>query len=323
MITKDISSDIIEILKIVYDDVVIVDYITPINNLGIKIESGIFSKDDYKDDNNYSEMAKIFTKLHIFNSELFPYDKILFIDNDLIPLQKFDELFNINCPAAWLEHSIETAHNYIKIWNVWENINHGELIDTKFTKIYEIPGRSINAGLMLIKPDKKIFDDMLQLLKKPVKDWSKTNFEFKGVINDNKQLVNYYKYPEQDFLTQYFNDKWYMIDGRFCAWGNNVKYNIYGMHMAGLRYIVDGFWKNYKTWELQIPDDDNFNIISNKIAIWGFKKYPILKSILYRDLTFYINRCIIRINDISINDNNYNKLNFYQKKLLEELFSTS
>jgi hypothetical protein len=316
MITKDISDDIIQILKIIYDDIVIVDYISPIKNLGIEIISEIFSKDDYINDNKYSEMAKIFTKLHIFNSNLFPYDKILFIDNDLIPLKNFDKLFNINCPAAWLEEAIENEYDYIKFWNVSKDIIHGKLIDMKFTKLDQIPGRSINAGLMLIKPDMSIYNDMIQLLQKPIKEWSKTHFKFNGIIDINKKLINYYKYPEQEFLTQYFHGKWHMIDGRFCAWGDNDKFDIWGMHMAGLKYIIDGIWKHYKTWELQIIYDDRFNVISNNIALWGFKNFPILKNILYSNLTFYINRCIIKMKHIKINDDNYNLLNKYQQELI-------
>ena len=340
MITNDIKDDVIDILKILYDEIISVEYISPIKKLkGIEIIFDFFDKKDYKNQDEYGEMAKIFTKLHIFNSEIFKYDKILFVDNDIIPLDKYDELFNLECPAAWLEQILEDNiitnnnllnynlinnslinNNYTRSCDIWKNIKHGDKIPNKYTQIYKVPGRSINAGLMLIKPDKNIFDNMIQILQTPINKWKDIKFEFKGTINIDKKHINYYILPEQEFLTQYFENDWHLIDSRYCFWGNSLKYDIYGMHMAGLYYRINGEKKHSKTWQIQIPIDDGFNIISNKIALWGFKKYPELKNILYKNLKFYIDNKLYKLQDINVDDFIYDKLNRYQKKLINNYF---
>jgi len=334
MITKDIKDNVIDILKILYDDIIKVDYISPIKKLnGIEIISDFFDKKDYKNQEEYSEMAKIFTKLHIFNSEIFKYDKILFVDNDIIPIDKYDELFNLECPAAWLEQILEDKiitnnnllnnslinSNYTRYCDIWNNIKHGDKIPNKYTQIYKIPGRSINAGLMLIKPDKNIFDNMIKMLQIPISKWKDIKFEFKGTINFDRKHINYYILPEQEFLTQYFENDWHLIDSRFCFWGDSLKYDLYGMHMAGLNYRVNGEKKYSKTWQIQIPIDDGFNIISNKITLWGFKNYPILKNILYKNLKFYIDNKLYKIQDIIVDNVIYDKLNRYQKKIINNI----
>ena len=322
MITKDISEIDKNILKILYDELIIVDYISPIKKLdGINIISDIFSKKDYLNQTEYGEMAKIFTKFHIFNSELFNYDKILFVDNDIIPLDKYDDLFNLPCPAAWLEQILEENNNFVndrytRVCNIWTDIKHGDKIPLKYTNISKIPGRSINAGLFLIKPDKKIFDNMIQLLQTPTNKWKDIKFEFKGTIDLDKKNIKYYILPEQEFLTQYFEKEWHLIDSKYCYWGNTIKYDIYGMHMAGLWYIINGKTKNSKTWMIQIPIDDGFNIISNKIALWGLQNYKMLKNILYKNLQFYVNNKLYKIQEIKINDNIYDTLNRYQKRII-------
>jgi len=60
------------------------------------------------------------------------------------------------------------------------------------------------------------------------------------------------------------------------------------MHMAGLFYIVNFNKVNAKTWQIQIPINDGFNIISNKTALWGFTNYPQLKKIYYTKIFNFI-----------------------------------
>jgi mannosyltransferase OCH1-like enzyme len=331
MITKDIKQDVIDVLNLLYDEIVIVDYISPIKSLnGIDIISDIFSPKDYKNQEEYSEMAKIFTKLHIFNSDIFSYDKLLFIDNDLIPINKYDELFNLECPAAWLEQILEEKlvnniqnnllnNRYTRICDIWKEIQHGDKIPNIYTQIYKIPGRSINAGLMLIKPDINKFNEMIKILQTPKSKWKDVKFKFKGTINIDRQHVKYYILPEQEFLTQYFENDWYLIDSRYCYWGNTFKYDIFGMHMAGLNYRINGETKHSKTWQIQIPIDDGFNVISNKTALWGIKKFPELINILYKNLKFYVDNRLYDIKDIIIDDEIYDKLNRYQKRIIQNI----
>lgn len=304
MVTPDIVPEICDLLRIVYDEVKIVDYISPLKNAGIKINGDIFDPSIYIDDNNYNDLVNIFTKLHIFDSDKFNYEKIIFIDNDLIPICNFDNLFDLNTPAGWQEKIMEIEnqipiHRYTRIWGIWENILHNELIPEFQTEIYKEPGSTINAGLLVIKPDKALFDEFINILSRTKKSWFGPTHKHKGVIGLDRKLSSRYIYPEQDFLTQQLSGKWHMIDGRYCAWGKHTDDEIFGMHMAGLKYEINGKWENYKSWMVQIPIEDGFSTIVNETVIWGIINYPALKPILMANLKIYINNRLINFDKIA------------------------
>lgn len=319
MVTDDVSEHDTNILKMLYDEIKVVDCISPLDT-GIKIQKDIFEINVFKDENNYTDMCKVFTKLHIFDSNKFPYEKIIFVDNDIIPLEKYDDLFDLDVPAAWLEKVCEFTNKsgecfYNRIWGTYDDIEHGSIIPRKFTDTFKIPGRGINGGLIVIKPNVEIFNFMINQLQTDTKLWIGNDFLHKGVINFDKKLVMHFPLYEQDYLTQLFSGSWKMIDGRYCAWGDNHNCKIYGMHMAGLKYLINGVWKNNKAWQVQLPINDGFNVVTNKIAIWGINKYN-LKKILMKDLNFYIDEKIIHIDNINIDDTYFNKLSLYQKLLI-------
>ncbi len=293
MVTPDVTEEICTLLQIVYDQVIIVDYISPLANAGIKINGTVFNREIYTDDTNYNDLANIFTKLHIFDSTKFNYDKIIFVDNDLIPMSNFDNLSKLNTPAGWQEKIMEIEHNlpipsYTRIWGMWDNIASNELIPQSQTEIYKEPGSSINAGLMVISPNADTFNSMITKLQQNKSTWFGPTHKHKGVIGLDRKLSTGYIFPEQDFLTQEFSGQWHMIDGRYCSWGAQSDEEIFGMHMAGLKYEIQGQWKNYKCWMVQIPREDGFNTITNQTAIWGIQNYPALKPILMANLKIYI-----------------------------------
>jgi hypothetical protein len=314
MITKSVPQDVIKILEPLYDEIKVIDLISPKNNAEIKIDSEIFGKS-----NKYLD---VFTKLHIFDSDKFPYKKVVFIDTDIIPLKKYDDLFNLNTPAGWPEQIAEIKYSHIKydrytrIWGIWDNIEHNEIIPKILTDIYKSPGTNINAGLMVIEPNKKIYDYFIEQLVINKKEWFGYNFLHKGCIDIDNKFIDYYVFPEQSYLTQHFSGMWHMIDGKYCAWGKHDENEIYGLHMAGLGYNINNTYKHLKTWMIQIPIKDGFNEISNKIAAWGIKKYPYLKNILYNNLHFYINNNLYSICQINEDKKLYNLLNNYQQKII-------
>jgi lipopolysaccharide biosynthesis glycosyltransferase len=344
MITKDIDEYYISALKLVYDEIIYVDYISPIKSDSININPQIFTKDDYDDDDNYSDICRVFTKLHIFDKTKFPYDKIVFIDSDIIPLKKYDELFELNTPAGWVEQISYLQKNnfynkkkffndrqienikgeiYERVWGVWDNISHGEKIDRVYTDIYKIPGSCVNAGLLVISPDTEKYNFFLEELKKPVELWMGKNHLHKGIIDTNGQFLNKYKFPEQAYLTQHFSGQWYMIDGKYAMWGYHIKDDIYGLHMAGLKYYIDGKWNEYKAWNMQIPIYDGFNYITNIITKWGVNRCVLLKKYMMKNLHIYINDKKILFFDIKRNDAIYDLLTEDQKKLHDILVDSN
>ena len=321
LVTSDVSNDIIKIIKIIYDEIIVVPYISPLDNAEIKIILDIFGPNDFKDKNNYGELAKIYTKLNIFNSKILPYNKICFIDSDLIPIKKFDELFNLNTPAGWLEPINDNGiDSYTRYWDIWDSINHNSLIPKELTDIYKPPGTSINGGLLVIKPDYKLFKYFIKQLQTPKQLWFGPEFIHKGGIDWQRNLNNYYNCNEQDYLTQHFSGQWYMINGLYCAWGNCSIKKAYGIHMAGNRFIINNKWVYGKTWQLQFTNDFKQNKLTNLLMIWGIINYPKLKNYVMKDLKIYCNNNLIKFNEININDQNYNQLKSDQKLLYKYLF---
>lgn len=328
MITPDVNMETRTILKILYDEIVEVQYISPINKSNhIKIISEIFSKKHYIDDNNYSDICNVFTKLHIFDSDKFNYDKIVFIDTDIIPIKGYDKLFELNTPAGWVEQIKELnegiGNYYTRIWGVWENIKHNQLIPKFITDIYKIPGSCINAGLIVITPDKYLFNFFIKELQTPKNIWfdcftNNPNIIHKGAIDTNKKHVDFYPFPEQCYLTQHFSGKWHMIDGLYASW-REIKNKSKGIHMAGLKYEINGVFKEYKTWILQIPINDGFNEITNNIAIWGLITYPELRKFLMKDLKILIKGKIFRLDELILDKQNYEILLSHQKELIKIL----
>lgn len=314
MVTPDVPESIKENLLIVYDSVIVVDYIAPFDGAGIQIDKEIFDPSNLN-----TEMSKVFTKLHIFDKIKFPFKKVIFVDCDLIPIKEYDTLFELDTPAGWPEHILENniktdSPLYTRIWDVWL-IDHGFPIPREITDVYKKPGTDINAGLMVIEPDEKVFNDFITTLKKPKNEWLGKDHFYKGTINVQGEFIE--RYLEQPFLTQHFSGSWKMIDGRFCAWGFREEVDTCGVHMAGLRYLVNDKWTHYKTWMLQIPVEDGMNNVTNQTCLWGFKKYPKLKNILMKNLKFYIYGSLKEPKDLTKLE--YWTLNDLQKKLLKEI----
>jgi hypothetical protein len=267
LITND-CSDYIDIIKIIYDKVIIVPYITPKDNINdsIKISKKIFKNDNYLD---------IFTKLNIFNNKILDYDKIIFIDSDLIPIKNFDKLFELSTPAGWLEY----RDNDLISWKEW-NLKMNEKISYKCVDQLSEYGNSINGGLLVIKPDINVFNSFINKLQ-----------------NNNYIEKNHksYEYPEQQFLTQEYINEWHYISGLYNAWGFD-KINVYGLHMAGL-FRTDKKKINFKTWEFQPNDENAYNLHTNLTFIYGLIKYPELKKHILKNLYISINDKLYKLNE--------------------------
>lgn len=331
MVTPDVTENVRIELKKLYDEIIEVEYITPVKSKkGITIINEIFTPTDYKDENTYSDICHVFTKLHIFNKKIFQYDKLLFVDTDIIPISDYDSLFDLSTPAGWVEQIAELIYDvpdttYTRIWGKWK-IQHGQDIPQELTDIYVAPGSCVNAGLLLIQPDTDTFETFISQLQTDKKEWFGLNFKHKGCIEPSGLFVDRYYCPEQCFLTQHFSGQWKMIDGLYASWGYNE--GMMGLHMAGLYYCIDNkknICKCYKSWNIQNAGGDGFSDTTNTTAIWCINKHPSLKHVLMKNLRFRFfvdNDYIIEpIKKIYMMPNYYSTLNESQKELLQVLFS--
>jgi len=219
MITPDIPKKQREVLS-VYFKLIEVDY--------IYAHSDNFTKQD-------SRFSQIFTKMHLFNLD--QYEKVLMLDIDIIVLHNLDHLFELSAPAAHYRNEI---------------LDHGSKVPTG--RIYLKKGivqNGINAGTMLLEPNKK---------------------EFKRIVKEIKNPLGYkVNAPEQEYLSYIYRDKWTHLDFSYlCMFDKDdlmKKYN-YSIHDI---MILQYAWI-LKPWDL---------VLDNR-----HKVYSILKK-QSKDITYY------------------------------------
>jgi len=268
-------------LLTLFDKVIQVPYIT-----GRKLKGSIKIADGITYDNKKSD---IFTKINIFNKDLLNYDKIVYVDSDLVPIRDFDKLFDYDCPAGWLEVN---EKGYI-VWSQW-NFGINTLIPDPYTNQTHRISNSINGGLLVIKPDKNIYNRFINTLTNYnlYKLKHKGGFDGRGYFSDK-----YFNYDQQ-FITQEFTGSWNYIDGLYNFWGY-TGYDIKGVHMAGLRYKVNNKIIYAKTWEYQRNEKSSYTYFTNVTLIYGLKNYKHIKDYILKDLTFIINNKFYKVSEIT------------------------
>lgn len=241
-VTPDIKKKDRIRLKEVFDEVKVVPYISPYDMPGegeyktIKMDPELF-----KNCPNYTKMhpyTHVFFKLHIFNPDLFPYEKVCFVDSDLVPLNYYDSLFMLNTPAGWVENRKKDPYSKSFHWDRCDYLHHGELIPKIFTDIDKPGGADVNAGLLLIEPSHTEYNEMIKELTSPVETWMGPDkihrgfftFDF-GVPSGRSMIEGSYCYPEQNYLTKRYSGEWYYIEWAFQSWSLDPC-NSFGIHMA-------------------------------------------------------------------------------------------
>jgi hypothetical protein len=118
----------------------------------------------------YSEWMKYsITKWEIFNYEEF--DKILFIDIDILPIKKeFYNVFNYDTPAIivkginYINSGILKKKNFLKE-NYIKEYSEKKINNDEYWNLSNKLEKSLDAGFVLISPNKKIFEEYIQFLQ--------------------------------------------------------------------------------------------------------------------------------------------------------------
>jgi len=157
MVTSDVPEIQKEKLKQIYDFVIDIEFIT-VNKTLIK---------DYET----NRFKDIFTKLQCLT--LTQYEKIIMLDIDMLVIKNMDHLFELDVPAACLRR---------------EDYPHNKKISKELIiKNNKLIG-GINAGLMLLEPNKDEYDRIIN-----------------DLINlKDTEFIN----PEQDYLSKRYVSKW-------------------------------------------------------------------------------------------------------------------
>lgn len=208
LVTNEVPKEQIDILA---------KYFLIINVEPISCNMQYIKKERFKD---------VFTKMQMFN--LIQYDKIIMMDTDMLVLKNMDHLFKLNPPAA--------SSSRI-------TLKHGQKINKDLIiKNGKIVGR-INAGLMLLKPDKETFNFICQDIMK-TKDI------------DMKH--------EQDYLSVFYAGQWtyifFLYNYEVGRSLKNIKYKFKTSDIYNLHYS-----SRYKPWDFL--DKDFYNNFKKELKL--------------------------------------------------------
>lgn len=165
-----------------------------------------------------TRFKNVFTKLQCLT--LIEYQKIVLLDIDMIVLKNIDHLFLLDAPAACIKKY---------------TIPYGKKIPPNIicTKDSKLIG-SINAGLILLEPN--------------LIDWE---FIKSDIMKDDQK--HQFRYPEQDYLSLLYCNKWTSISFNYnfqFGLTKRVKKMRYKIHAI---YVVH-YSSSYKPWSYLLPD---------------------------------------------------------------------
>lgn len=324
-ITHDISKNDKKKLEVVFDKVIYVPYISPYDMGGkgdlktIMMDPEIFKNcPKYNKEHPY---VHVFFKLHIFNPDLFPYEKVCFVDSDLVPLNYYDSLFMLDTPAGFVEYRKRIPYLESFNWDRCDFLKHGEDIPKELTDIDKKTGSDVNAGLLLVKPNKKEYDAMIKEITSPAKKWIGPNKIHKGFYtfdfsepSGRTFIKDSYCYPEQNYLTKRYSGKWKYIEFAFQSWSRDPC-NSFGIHMAafnpkpwfkqpiGTKISFNKKYNPYsEEWndkKVRIPiaikenTKSSYENISysyeifNEVIVWGLMNYPDLRDFFGKNIEIH------------------------------------
>ncbi len=227
IVSDNISNIAIKSLRILYDEVIV------LNELYVTHE-----RRQERQDRPF-----LFSRFNAFrlgeDGDLGPkYNKIIIADCDLLPLNNFDSLFELDPPAGIINEKKEYCMEYIDnkyiipdssyidgtwIWHkIYKDIPHGIKIPKEITDRIKIDKENmgVNASLMLFHPSKKLYDSILQDVRKP----------------DMQKQISQYNWPEMQYITLKLSGKWTNIDLRYSSFNGYPYIDILnGIHYAGLK----------------------------------------------------------------------------------------
>lgn len=201
-----------------------------------------------KDQENTGSVAQrfkdTFTKLRAFGVHKLGFTRAVFLDADMAVFQNPDEIFESKLPDRdWLganhacvcnlDHDAWAPSNWCKANCAYTPLNHPDDVAAEITANSRPTYRMLNGGMLLFYPSEELWQRMLR------------HFHTSDRLKE-------YQFPDQDFLADFFRDKWYPLSWRYNAL-KTMKYwhpRIWSDEkLVILHYIVD------KPWERQLSPD--------------------------------------------------------------------
>ncbi|XFA98773.1 hypothetical protein ACAG96_07835 [Candidatus Izemoplasma sp. B36] len=283
IVSENISNKAIKLLKVLYDDVIVIDE--------------VFVPHERRQERQ--DRPFLFSRFNAFRlgkgGDLGKnYDKIIIADCDLLPLRKYDELFNLEAPAGIINEKKEYCMEYVGgkyispnsvdidgtwIWHeTYKDYPHGTKIPKEITDRIKTDKENmgVNASLMLFEPTiqlyRSIMDDLL--------------------VPDIQKEISNYNWPEMQYITDKLSGSWTNVDIRYSSFNGYPKIDVlYGIHYAGLKpWSIKnksiksyGKFEDYKLWfYTYVKMIDNFpdlkqgkllRIYNYILDLWKSEKY--------------------------------------------------
>jgi hypothetical protein len=161
----------------------------------------------------------VFNKLHIWNPDVYPYDRVLLMDAEVIvkDFKKYRGLFELPGDFLGVSESMEIPRNvgYREVPYEYSSYGSGEYA-------------CMNAGVLIARPNHQDFYSMKALLKGGWTYTSERRPEYRA--RPNEQMVMWC--PEQEFLTCFFagrsyhlgpKDEWFSLQDTCAHWTFDYK----------------------------------------------------------------------------------------------------
>lgn len=181
--------------------------------------------------------ADTWTKLRVF--ELFEYDKVCYLDADMIICKNMDAIFDIELPTKeWLaanhacvcnlDKDAWAPEDWIKENCAYTPLQHPDALTkpTQVTSASRPTYHLLNSGTFMYHPSRQLWDKMIDFF-------------------NSTALLSEFKFPDQDFLAEFFRHKWMSIGWQYNAlktmryWHTNIWRDD---EVVCLHYIVDKPW---------------------------------------------------------------------------------
>ena len=194
-----------------------------------------------------SRFADTWTKLRVF--ELVSYDRVVFLDADVVVFHTIDALFNVNLPSSsWIAATPACICNLdLDSWAPEEWKPEGcaytlastnSIVETGDGSLGKLDPPPLNSGVFLFHPSEELKQSVMK------------------TFAESDKLAEY-PCPDQDFMAyEVFRGKWMPLNWAFNAlktmryWHGNLWHSEKGdQEVRVLHYIVD------KPWQKRIASD--------------------------------------------------------------------
>ena len=265
IVSENISERAINALKVVYDDVIVMEelYVPHERRHERQDRPFLFSRFNAFRLGEDGDLGK-------------KYEKIMIADCDHLPLRNFDALFDLPAPAGIInekkEHCMEYVDGvYIKpdsveldgTWNwheIYKHVPHGTLIPKEITDRIKTDkdNMGVNTSVCMFKPTMELYNSIMDdLLLKEVQD-----------------EISSYDWPEMQYISLKLSGQWTNIDLRYSSFNGYPKIDVlYGIHFAGL-----------KPWSIKNKSVKSFGKFED-YQLWNYtylkmmEEYPELENV--------------------------------------------